>query len=311
MITLLNEDALWFRRALFVSLSAFETTRHLFLDCPFARHMWCWLASLLDISIDCSEFMTVFASFNPNWTVCFTHIANAAVLHVIHTIWMARNNVRFNNTPVSVHAATTKVLTSVSLSHRLIPGHANAAEHAAIKLLHLEPKPAPPMTVRLVLWKSPSVEWIKANTDGSVTHASAACGGLFRDYTSRFLGGYAQRVNGTVLHAELMSMILAMELAHRQGWLALWIESDSKAALQAFENHQVVPWDLRNRWSNCFSLHLNLRWSHIYREGNACADKLANLGHSFVDLKWWNSMPLELRDTTLHDSLGLPSYRFD
>jgi ribonuclease HI len=252
--------------------------------------------------------MTVFASFNPNWTVCFTHVANAAVLHVIHTIWMARNNVRFNNTSVSVHAATTKVLTSVSLSHRLIPGHANAAEHAAMQL---EPKPAPPMTVRLVLWKSPSVEWIKANTDGSVTHASAACGGLFRDYTSRFLGGYAQRVNGTVLHAELMSMILAMELAHRQGWLALWIESDSKAALQAFENHQVVPWDLRNRWSNCFSLHLNLRWSHIYREGNACADKLANLGHSFVDLKWWNSMPLELRDATLHDSLGLPSYRFD
>jgi hypothetical protein len=51
-----------------------------------------------------------------------------------------------------------------------------------------------------------------------VTHASAAYGGLFRDYNSRFLGGNAQRVNGTVLHAELMSMILAMELAHHEGW---------------------------------------------------------------------------------------------
>jgi hypothetical protein len=50
---------------------------------------------------------------------------------------------------------------------------------------------------------------------------------------------------------------------------------------------------------------------HIYREGNACAGKIANLGHSFVDLKWWNSMPLELRDVALHDMLGLSSYRFD
>ncbi|WJX72057.1 hypothetical protein P8452_55977 [Trifolium repens] len=154
---------------------------------------------------------------------------------------------------ISVHAETTKVLTSISLSHKLIPGHASTTEHATIQLLHLEPKPVHPVTERPGLWKSPTVAWIKANTYGTMTHASAAYGALFRDYTSRFLGGYTQRVNGTVLHTELMSMILAMELAHRE----------------------------------------------------------ANRGHSFVDLKWWNSMPLELRDVALHDMLGLPSYHFD
>jgi hypothetical protein len=28
----------------------------------------------------------------------------------------------------------------------------------------------------------------------------------------------------------------------------------------------LLPWVLRNRWSNCLSLGLNLQWSHIYRE---------------------------------------------
>jgi hypothetical protein len=162
--------------------------------------------------------MTVFASFNPTLNVFYTHVANATFLHVVHTIWMARNSVRLKNATVSVHAETTKVLTSISLSHKLIPGHASTTEHATIQLLHLEPKPVHPVTERPGLWKSPTVAWIRANTYGTVTHASAAYGGLFRDYNSRFLGGNAQRVNGTVLHAELMSMILAMELAHHEGW---------------------------------------------------------------------------------------------
>ncbi|MCH79455.1 RNA-directed DNA polymerase (Reverse transcriptase) [Trifolium medium] len=202
---------------------------------------------------DNSDFMTVFASFNPNWSMFFTQVANAAVLHLVQTIWMARNGVRFNNASISVYAAITKILTLLSWSHLLISGDANTVEHAALQLLHLEPRTAQPVTVQLVLWQTPTVVWLKANTDSSVTHGSAACGGLFRDYLARFWGGYAQRVDGTVLHAELMAMILATELAHGKGWYHLWIESDSKAALQAFEDHNIVPLELRNRWSNCFS----------------------------------------------------------
>ncbi|MCI24344.1 hypothetical protein A2U01_0045527 [Trifolium medium] len=54
--------------------------------------------------------------------------------------------------------------------------------------MQLEPRTAQPATVRLVLWKTSAVAWCKANMDGSVTHDSAACGGLFRDYTARFWG---------------------------------------------------------------------------------------------------------------------------
>jgi ribonuclease HI len=292
-------------------LSSFETTPHLFLQCEFSRQLWLWLGSLLDIVFDCSSFTTIFDSLNSSWGAYLRDVATAAIIHVIHTVWLVRNGVRFSNTKFSVQAATSKVLNSITLSAKMIFSLSKTADNRILQQLHILPPAHKTAATILILWKTPVFAWIKANTDGSATHDSAACGGIFRDHTAKFCGGFAQKVPGTVIHAELMAMILAMELAYSKGWKNLWLESDSKTALLAFENNNMVPWDLRNRWLNCRSLDTNLRWSHIYREGNSCADKLANLGHSFVHLKWWDSLPLELRDDFLRDKLGIPCFRFD
>ncbi|KAK2455055.1 hypothetical protein QL285_002543 [Trifolium repens] len=63
-------------------------------------------------------------------------------------------------------------------------------------------------------------------------------------------------------------MIHAMKFAHRNSWHNLWIESDSTAALRTFSNGTVVPWDLRNRWSNCLHPGLHIAISQIYHKGN-------------------------------------------
>jgi ribonuclease HI len=292
-------------------LSSFETTPHLFLQCEFSKQLWLWLGSLLDIVFDCSSFTTIFDSLNSSWGAYLRDVATAAIIHVIHTVWLVRNGVRFSNTKFSVQAATSKVLNSITMSAKMIFSLSKTADNRILQQLHILPPAHKTAATILILWKTPVFAWIKANTDGSATHDSAACGGIFRDHTAKFCGGFAQKVPGTVIHAELMAMILAMELAYSKGWKNLWLESDSKTALLAFENNNMVPWDLRNRWLNCRSLDTNLRWSHIYREGNSCADKLANLGHSFVHLKWWGSLPLELRDDFLRDKLGIPCFRFD
>jgi hypothetical protein len=120
----------------------------------------------------------------------------------------------------------------------------------------------------MVLWKTPTILWLKVNTDGSVNSHSVASGGILRDYMANFCGGYAQNIRiQKVLHAELMAMIFAMEIADKKGW------------------------------------------SHIFREGDACADRLESMGHSFVVYNWWDSLPLVLRDTFLREKLGVPSYR--
>jgi len=49
--------------------------------------------------------------------------------------------------------------------------------------------------------------------------------------------------------------------------------------------------------------------SHIFREGNCCADKLANDGLGLDDAFWWDSLPTFLSDF-YRDKFGLPTFRF-
>ncbi|MCI88605.1 hypothetical protein A2U01_0109892, partial [Trifolium medium] len=41
----------------------------------------------------------------------------------------------------------------------------------------------------MVLWKTPTISWLKVNTDGSVNLHSAVSSGIFRDYMANFRGG--------------------------------------------------------------------------------------------------------------------------
>ncbi|CAJ2628544.1 unnamed protein product [Trifolium pratense] len=110
----------------------------------------------------------------------------------------------------------------------------------------------------------------------------ASCGGIFRDYTATFLaGGVSINIgNSYALHAELIGVMSAIEIAHSKGWNNLWIESDSQLVNLAFKSAHIVPWKFRNRWFNCLTLTktMHFRATHIYREGNCCADRMAALG---------------------------------
>jgi len=85
------------------------------------------------------------------------------------------------------------------------------------------------------------------------------------------------------LHAELVAAMTAIEIASLKGFQNVWLESDSQLVNLGFKSNSVVPWCLRNKWKNCLVRLRNMRFvvSHTYREGNACADSLANLGLSF------------------------------
>lgn len=94
-----------------------------------------------------------------------------------------------------------------------------------------------------------------------------------------------------MFEAELHGLLLAMEFATSKGRHHIWLESDSTSAVQVFKNHDIVPFRLRNRWFNCFHFGLQEISSHIYREGNCCAGKLANHAHNITDDIWFATMP--------------------
>ena len=50
--------------------------------------------------------------------------------------------------------------------------------------------------------------------------------------------------------------------------------------------------------------------SHIYREGNTCADILVNFGLNASEPLWWDESPSNIRGEVIKNKLGLPNYRF-
>jgi len=60
--------------------------------------------------------------------------------------------------------------------------------------------------------------------------------------------------------------------------------------------------------SNCFSL--TYIFSHIYKEDNVCANKLASLNHNSSSLSWWDFLPTSLREEFVRDCCGLLNFHF-
>lgn len=55
---------------------------------------------------------------------------------------------------------------------------------------------------------------------------------------------------------------------------------------------------------------MNFYVSHIFREGNTCANKLASFGLTAPGFLWWDTIPPFIREDLFGNRFGLPSYRF-
>ena len=137
-----------------------------------------------------------------------------------------------------------------------------------------------PLPVR---WVFLSPDWVKINIDGAVGGypGHATYGGIiFRGSMREFIWAFSAFLEvQTALVVEFYGVIHAMEEAQKMGFIDVWLECDSALVCDAFAARTNVPWKLRNRWNVCLNYcgKIRFRVTHIFREGNGCADKLANL----------------------------------
>lgn len=89
--------------------------------------------------------------------------------------------------------------------------------------------------------------------------------------------------------AELSAAIIALEKAMDKNWKKIWLEMDSSLVVQAFLNINLVPWRLKSRWLSIISFANSIVVTHIFREDNACAYSLANIGLNYISLSWFCS----------------------
>jgi ribonuclease HI len=311
-----TDDNLASRGCAMVSMCSFclrsiETSDHLFFYCDFAVSVWTWLGLLLNVVIDHTSALAVFNSIPRPCSSQLHDIFLAAIVHSVHAIWWARNNIRFSSTTPTLHSVQVRVHALIGLSGGLSSGKCIAADAPILDLFRVPHHQRNVKELMMVCWKPPSAPWVKVNTDGSVLVSSGACGGLFRNHLGTFLGAFTCNLGPcSVFDAEVFGYILSMEFAAQQGWTNIWLESDSSSARLAFKNVSLVPIRLRNRWHNACALNIQVICSHIYREGNRCADRLANLGHSVVGEVWLPSLPSEFQQDFFEDRCGLPRLRY-
>ena len=175
----------------------------------------------------------------------------------------------------------------------------------------MHPPKAP--LIKEIFWNPPLPLWMKCNTDGSANNSTTVCGGIFRNYKADFVFCFAENTGvGNALHAELSGAMRAIEIAASRNWTHLWLELDSSLVVNAFKSNSMVPWHLRNRWYNCLCLTRNMNFmvSHIFREGNPCADSLANVGLTLDHLTCWYNLPPFIQKPFVENKIGWPMFRF-
>ncbi|KAK4282627.1 hypothetical protein QN277_013982 [Acacia crassicarpa] len=132
-----------------------------------------------------------------------------------------------------------------------------------------------------IAWQFPKEGYIKINTDGEAkgNPGLAACGVVIRNTHGCWLGGYAFRLGiCSAYKAELWGMLHGLEEAWQAGFRRVILESDSLIAVTVLTRGGGAIRESRliSRIRTWMNKEWEVQLQHTYREGNMCADWIAN-----------------------------------
>lgn len=168
-----------------------------------------------------------------------------------------------------------------------------------------------------IVWRPPPLGWIRLNTDDAArgVGGSAGCGGLFRGTDGHWLCGFSRHLGScTAFVAELWGVLTGLELAWERGFRRVELHVDSTAVVHTLTvstEGSMMGRILVQRIRRLLQQDWEISIAHSYREANACADCLANLGcDSKEPLIIYESCPVSLGQLLLADQLGVSVPRF-
>jgi len=171
-----------------------------------------WLGDRLGCVIDGTSMLTLLELIPAKCSSQCHDVLYSAVIHTVHTIWMAQNVVRYIPDGFSLHAATTKVYVCITLSGLSSNGKSLLADVTFLNSFSITPNYRQRGQIISVICKTPTHPWVKVNADGSLLGGHASCGGIFRDHKGSFLSCFASNLGQlSFLEAEIHGFLLAME----------------------------------------------------------------------------------------------------
>ncbi|KAF6169567.1 hypothetical protein GIB67_000840 [Kingdonia uniflora] len=202
-------------------------------------------------------------------------------------IWHARNKKTFKDHIITMDKKKRKWSKLFHDTAFLSKGrmYNNQSNLGILRSLGLPLHPSKSAVIKTCSWELPGKGEIKINTDGAARGnlGKGGIGCIFRDCKGNVLGTLAKGL-GLVTNytAECQAIIHEVASAASNGWLIAWVESDSKAAVEAF-NSDNIPWNLETEWGNAKKSMKQIRISSNWREANFSADKIAKRGAHMHD----------------------------
>jgi ribonuclease HI len=166
-----------------------------------------------------------------------------------------------------------------------------------------------------IAWQCPEDGWLSLNTDGaSRGEVIAGCGGLLRNSNGQWLGGFSKNLGRCNAYlAELWGVYEGLCLARSFGAAKLQVQVDSSVVahtLNSSNGGSIIGWRLIKEIYRLLALDWEVKVCHSYREANACADALANMGCEHgPGLRLYDHCPSRLRSLVQADAMGIATPR--
>jgi ribonuclease HI len=282
-----------------------ETTLHVLRDCPIAVEVWkhllkeddrgsffiCTFQQWIELNLSTNMGIQSDLSWDATWaTTCYW-------------LWRWRNQRVHDSSYVSQWQPWSFILKLVN-------------EYKATKSV-IKADQTCQKVVKDIKWLRPERGWTCLNTDGAAKRDTgmAGCGGIVRTDNGIWLAGFSKFLGNTSAYmAEAWGLYEGLAMARNLGIERLEVQVDSEALVKATERDGIgctMSWNIMKKIRDLLKLNWEVRIRHIFREGNRCADVLANLGCN-PDVVWtsYQEAPSDLLQILSDDfrSASLPRF---
>ncbi|GJU47905.1 ethylene-responsive transcription factor ERF011-like protein [Tanacetum coccineum] len=271
-----------------------ETIEHLLFECEWTRPVW--FGSSLSFRNHPSG-TSVYHRFQKFVDICKSSEASR-VLSIVATIcwfiWRSRCAFVYDYADVSPE----RTLASID---------AQLHEFEKIMASNLSPKAVcPHFTSQTSLrWIPPHCSQVKINCDAAFKDSKAALAVVARDSTGSLIYVDGMPCSSmSPLHAEVLAVHYACQLAFRRGWSQAIVESDCQTAITLSSTETIPPWNLAALVSDIrsWSANLKLSFSWTKRDNNKVAHWAACFASlSTLPFRWDVSFPYELSSLSRSD----------
>lgn len=118
----------------------------------------------------------------------------SAIVHILHSILMAKNSLRFNLDAFSLQTSKAKKSSLVAMSRTVSKANCLYDDVTLLEIFLIPPSYRRVKDIIPVVSKPPAISWIKVNTNGSFIDITASCGGLFCDFRGTFMVCFASNL---------------------------------------------------------------------------------------------------------------------